>query len=866
MHRHHIFVGVPVYHGWDYLEKSLRSLMEQDFGSYHAVISVDGDDARSAGLCARIVSGDPRFEIVLQRQHLGWAANLNWLIARCTGEFFQYWQQDDYCSNSYLRCLLDHAAAHPETASVYGDVEWFGTREEIEALPSVTGPALQRVLQQIESGSSVPFRGLIRASSLEGAGLLRVNQYDSRLEDFVWVAKLAREGELHRVPEARYYKRVHTGNAHSHRPMHDGLRRGAWVEYGIGLLEAVLPLVNAEGKLDVLVRVMERLLVARQARWATYDPSQEGFQGVIRFANEFLQTACERMEAGLPVSRSRLSDPRMIEILRSHSRETPGDPLTRLADRETQFRTLQQTLEREGYVELRFAAGEPGTTLLEEGWSSPEDWGVWSDGTRATIRLPLLKINEAWLLKFRAHGFTEGMGTSEARSVTVLIPGSPPTQWNFAKSNSNYWSEIDVIVSPGRRGAPVEFHLPGVTSPTALGLADDLRLLGIALESLVIERHTQGETRSSFKPLPPLAERRQISGEMDLRSPESWYKGEYCFKYPFNRELTAPDILQSWIPDIKLIGPSTKVLAFGSCFAEYFISFLAEYGFNRWQLPPEERSWVDVDSLLPLPLNFENVFVVLQHFRWVFGEFNPEAKLWFTKEKKHYEATESRRERARTGFAQSDVIIVTFGLSEVWWDETQHEPLWRAIPLQHYETGRYSLKLATASETLAALHEIDRIADAFLQDKKFVFTLSPIPFAATFRNQSPVTANEASKAVLKVALDEFFSNPLIRAKRRYYYFPSYELTFELFDHPFDTDGRHVRPEVARTMTNIFGYYYTELPLEPPPDSYRSGYVASLRDRCRDLEQQLAAREQVIRDLDQVARERLELLQRLEGKS
>jgi len=357
---------------------------------------------------------------------------------------------------------------------------------------------------------------------------------------------------------------------------------------------------------------------------------------------------------------------------------------------------------------------------------------------------------------------------------------------------------------------------------------------------------------------------RRIPGDLDFREVNAWYKGEHCHQFPIGRPTTVEDILQGWKPPRKIIGAETKVLAFGSCFAAYFIKFLEEHGYNRWQLPAERHSHCAENLVAAIHTGYENVFVILQQFRWALQEFTPKPNLWFTKDKRQFEATVERREKLRRSLQEGDVFVITLGLSEVWFDQIEGEPMWRTIPARLYEPGRHVCRRATVAETLRALYDLDALVDRFLPEKQFVLTLSPIPLAATFRDQSAITANQVSKAVLRAALDEFCGDSAITRKSRYHYFPSYEIVFNLFDHPFLPDNRHVRPEVAGAVMDIFSDLYTDLALGEVRIPERDSHVALREERVRGLEVELEQKELVIRELDKAARERLAVINRLAG--
>jgi hypothetical protein len=172
--------------------------------------------------------------------------------------------------------LHAHLIGHAEAACTYCDVQWFGARIGRESLPSITGAPLRRVLTQLEKGHFAPFRGLIRSSAVRAAGPIRLTKYDSRLEDLTWIARVAGQGELHRVEGTLYFKRVHGANAHSAMvPLPVALRRAVWMEYGIGMLEAALPLVRGSGVTSLLHIVLERLILDREGRWLFYHSWEE---------------------------------------------------------------------------------------------------------------------------------------------------------------------------------------------------------------------------------------------------------------------------------------------------------------------------------------------------------------------------------------------------------------------------------------------------------------------------------------------------------------------------------------------------------------------------------------------------------------
>src|SRR5438046_1884695 len=76
----------------------------------------------------------------------------------------------------------------------------------------------------------------------------------------------------------------------------------------------------------------------------------------------------------------------------------------------------------------------------------------------------------------------------------------------------------------------------------------------------------------------------QVDGRVQ-RATDGWYRGESCDFNPNVNNLEAPDavirhVVGAWAPATPLIGPETRVCAFGSCFAAHISSWLAERNFS----------------------------------------------------------------------------------------------------------------------------------------------------------------------------------------------------------------------------------------------------------------------------------------------
>lgn len=289
-----ILIGVPAYRGAQHIAETLRCIREQEFAAFAVLISVDNGDQETARACEPFLA-DPRFRMTVHREHLGWDRNINWLMAECRSDFFCYWQQDDLAAKDYLNSLIRFADANPDFVCAFTDIQWFGDEQARSSCPSLTGFALNRALYFLETMNGVPFRGLIRKSAIERAGPIRHTEFESAHEEFVWLAKLAREGAFARVPGSLYFKRKHK-EAISAKWDHRRPEwwRPAWMEFGIGMLESILPLVAPHEREVALAVVLERLCCPKEGRRLSYDPKAE----YEKFGMDFLALA--RARCSLP--------------------------------------------------------------------------------------------------------------------------------------------------------------------------------------------------------------------------------------------------------------------------------------------------------------------------------------------------------------------------------------------------------------------------------------------------------------------------------------------------------------------------------------------------------------------------------------
>ena len=159
---------------------------------------------------------------------------------------------------------------------------------------------------------------------------------------------------------------------------------------------------------------------------------------------------------------------------------------------------------------------------------------------------------------------------------------------------------------------------------------------------------------------------------------------------------------------------------------------------------------------------------------------------------------ERRREidNVYKSLVRSDVVIITLGLIECWYDTQLSLYLNRMPPerLLMNDSDRYEFHILGVDESYTLLETaLSKLIQSGIT--KILLTVSPVPLMATFSGLDCVTANSFSKSVLRVCSDE-----LCRKYQEVDYFPSYEIVVSKGHEAYRDDNIHVSDDVVGSIT------------------------------------------------------------------
>lgn len=259
--------------------------------------------------------------------------------------------------------------------------------------------------------------------------------------------------------------------------------------------------------------------------------------------------------------------------------------------------------------------------------------------------------------------------------------------------------------------------------------------------------------------------------------------------------------LHGFCPEQPVIKKSDRITAFGSCFAGNVSRYLHQRGYEV-----NAHHWKHANSDL---IRIDEIMVhtpsLLAQFEWAFNG-KPLSNVIVdnkSEELKSYHEEDEMRDI----IVNSDVFIVTYGLTEAWYDKQEKCYLWKFIPHKKLDSSRYVNKTIPYDENRENIEKIYRLIRDNRPDARIIFTLSPIPLLGTYSGKAIYPANEVSKSRLRVALDEFCSK--WTSDENLFYFPSYELVKYFLNAPWKDDNRHITEEAVHEIMTLFEAHFCE---------------------------------------------------------
>jgi alpha-1,3-rhamnosyltransferase len=204
-----VFAFVPSYNHAPFVEKCLRSIIDQTLAPKKLLVIDDGSKDDSPRIIERVLKDCPFDSELIARENRGLCATLNEAKAKSSGEYFAYIGSDDLWFSEFLAERVKLLNERSDAVLAYGNALFLNEKDEIfdSSAEWWTFPtdALEMLRLGIAPISSTVF---YRRAVLE--------KYDwnekSRLEDYEFYIKICDEGEFAFDPQVLSVWRHHGYN------------------------------------------------------------------------------------------------------------------------------------------------------------------------------------------------------------------------------------------------------------------------------------------------------------------------------------------------------------------------------------------------------------------------------------------------------------------------------------------------------------------------------------------------------------------------------------------------------------------------------------------------------------------------------
>lgn len=123
-------VGVPVYNGARFLERSLQALMDQDLTDIEVIISDNGSTDATADIARDVVREDPRFRYLRSERNNGVSWNFNRVLSLAQAPFFMWNAADDLVRPGHLSRCRQALIDNPEASIAFSRVVLIDAHDE----------------------------------------------------------------------------------------------------------------------------------------------------------------------------------------------------------------------------------------------------------------------------------------------------------------------------------------------------------------------------------------------------------------------------------------------------------------------------------------------------------------------------------------------------------------------------------------------------------------------------------------------------------------------------------------------------------------------------------------------------------------
>lgn len=200
-----VTICIPAYKSAGFVHEAIESVLAQTYRDIRILISVDPAGDGTEEVC-RQYCGDPRVELVINRERLGWVGNSNACLDRIDTPFFMMCFHDDRLHPEFVAKTRQILLNEPDVVAAFSYLQRTGKRNELENGPNLDGTALERLFELHKVPAAYSFKNLMRSDLVRGGLRMWEGPGGGYRADFRTILAYCLSGKMKCVPEVLYFK------------------------------------------------------------------------------------------------------------------------------------------------------------------------------------------------------------------------------------------------------------------------------------------------------------------------------------------------------------------------------------------------------------------------------------------------------------------------------------------------------------------------------------------------------------------------------------------------------------------------------------------------------------------------------------